>query len=372
MSNTNMASDFNLTKLSTKDLSENIRATIEIGGNITIIGRRGSGKTYIAKDVIKQSGHKEVYWNLSTFERTDTAGYPNFFGAQQGEKYISFLLPQSFKLLIEGNEPVVLLLDEVDKADTSLWASLLELVQFRTINGRPLPNLRAVIMTGNLQAEGGQRPSLPLLDRAEKYIVEASHHHWLDWAAKSGRIHPSITAYVSDHPEDLFGDVDPGDVYADPSPRGWDNASKILHFGEEKKWAHKILTNKVAGCIGKKTGIKYAAYFDHYQVLLPIVERIMKGEEINGFGGLEQSKQMVTSMIVCSRLSRVIDEMKPNHKDFPKETHNVAKFLKGVDPEMSLISVRSQIGLERVVNSGLDELPLFDQLLRDIAKRINC
>lgn len=366
----NNASDFNLTKISTKELSDNLRATIDFGGNIVLIARRGAGKTTIAKDSIKEAGYRELYLNLSVQERPDIGGYPNFFAPQQaGNKYVDYMMPAFYKMLIEGDKPVVALLDEVDKAESSLWAPLLEFTQFKTMNGRPLPNLKAVIMTANFQSEGGARPSLPLLDRAEKYIIEASHHHWLDWAAKSGQIHPSITAFISDHPEELFGDVDPGDVYADPSPRGWHNASKILNFGEEKRWPHKILTNKVAGCIGKKTGIKYSSYFNHYQILLPIVERIMKGEKVKDFNNLEQGKQMVSSMIVCSRLSRLLDEKK--NKEMPKETDYVANFLKGVDPEMALISVRSQIGLERVVTSGLDEEKMWDEILMEIARRIN-
>lgn len=367
----NNASDFNLQKISTKELSDNLRATIDFGGNVVIIGRRGSGKTQISKEIIKSTACKEVYLNLSVMERPDIGGYPNFFAAQAGKTYVDFLLPAFYQHLMEGDQPVVALLDEVDKAESSLWAPLLEFTQFHTINGRELPNLRAIIMTGNLQSEGGQRPSLPLLDRAEKYLVEASHHHWLDWASKTGRIHPSVTAYIADHPEDLFGDVDPGDVYADPSPRGWDNASKILTFGEEKRWNHRIMTNKVSGCIGKKTGIKYAAYFDHYQVLLPIIEKIMKGEEVQGFKNLEQSKQMVACMIACARLSRTLDELKPNQKEKPATAKTIANFLKTVDPEMALIAVRSQIGLERVVNSGLDEEPEWDVILRDIARRVN-
>ena len=368
MAGKTVASDFNLTKISTKDLSDNLRATIDFGGNLIMIARRGSGKTVISKEVVKQSGLREVYINLSVSERTDVGGYPNFFG-KNDRKYVEYLLPSFFEPLIEGDVPCVVILDEVDKAESSIWAPLLEILQFRSINHRPLKNLRSCLMTGNLQSEGGQRPCLPLLDRAEKYLVEANSNHWLDWASKSGEIHPSITAFIADHPDELFGDVDPGDVYADPSPRGWHLSSNVLNFGEEKRWPHKILTNKVSGYVGKKTGLKYSAYFDHYQVLLPIVERIMKGQEVKGFKDLEMSKQMVCGMIVCSRLARLLDNMK--NKELPKETENVAKFIKVLDPEMALISVRSQIGLERVVNSGLDEEKSFDVILREVAKRIN-
>jgi hypothetical protein len=363
----NNASDFNLQKLTMREFQDNLRATIEYGGNFLSVARRGTGKSVCSRKAIKDSGLREVFANLSVYERTDAGGYPDLMSGR-ASKYVDFLLPRLFEALIDGKDKCVLLLDEVDKADPSIWAPLLEITEDRRINGKDLPNLHAVICTANLQAEGGQRPCLPLLDRCEKYLVESSHTQWLDWASKDGNIHPSITAFIADHPEELFGDVDPGDVYADPSPRGWHKASNVLNFGEEKKWQHRVLTNKVAGFIGKKTGIKYSAYFDHYQVLLPIIEKIMKGEDIKGFKDLEQSKQCVACMISCSRLARILDEKKT--KDLPKESEFVAKFLKNVDPEMALIAVRSQIGLIRMVNSGLDESKYFDEILRDMAKRI--
>jgi hypothetical protein len=366
------SSDYNLSRISAKELGENLRATIEFGGNIFVLGRRGSSKTAQAKVAIRDMNCKEIYLNASTMERTDSGGYPKLLDAKDNS-FINFLLPYYYKDLIEGNTPCVALFDEIDKVDSSVLAPLLEFTQFHTINGRQLPNLKACVFTGNYAAEGGSRPTLPLLDRAEKYLIEMSHHHWLDWASKSGRIHPSITAYIADHPEDLFGDVDPGDIYADPSPRGWDNASKILSFGEEKKWNHKLLTNKVAGCVGKKVGIKYSAYFDHYQILLPIVEKIIKGENVPGFSNLEPSKQMVACMITCARLAREVDVLLEKKKkgEFPPMANTIGNFIKDVDPEMALISVRSQIGLERMVNSQLDETPVWDGILRNIVSRVN-
>lgn len=202
-------SDFNLEKLNTKDLSDHVGASIRMGGNIAVFGRRGTGKTEIAKYQIQRADCQEVYMNLSVLERVDMGGYPNILAASQQKEFVNFLLPQFYEQMMHGKKPVVALLDEVDKADPSLWAPLLEFTQFRSINGKPLPHLQAIIMTGNLISEGGSRPSLPLLDRAEKYLVEADVNSWLDWAGKSGRIHPSVSAYIHDHPKDLFGAVDP-------------------------------------------------------------------------------------------------------------------------------------------------------------------
>jgi hypothetical protein len=364
-----VVSDFNLQKLSTQDLSKHLEASISIGENVAIFGRRGTGKTEISKQEIQKANMKEVYINLSVLERVDLGGYPNVLAASQQQRFVNFLLPQMYQPMIEGNQPVVALLDEVDKADQSLWAPLLEFTQFRTINGMPLPNLRAIIMTGNLISEGGQRPSLPLLDRAEKYLVEADVESWFKWAGKSGKIHPSITAFIQDHPGMLFGAVDPEDRYADPSPRGWARASAIISMGEKFGWDKGLLNSKVHGCVGKEAGIKYKNYYEYYQELLPQIERVFRGENIKQeYMSLDPSKKLITCMIACARLATQLDQSTPGH--LPPAAKHVGKFFNYVDYENVLVCVRSQIQVDRLVKYTLDELPDWEPVLEQINSKV--
>jgi hypothetical protein len=364
------SSDFNLQKLNTKDLSEHIASTIQVGGNIAVFGRRGTGKTEISKQEIKKAGLHEVYINLSVLERVDMGGYPNIMSAAAHKKFVDFLLPQFYQPMIEGKTGVVALLDEVDKADPSLWAPLLEFTQFRSINGNKLPGLVATIMTGNLISEGGSRPSLPLLDRAEKYLIEADATSWLEWAGKVGRIHPSITAYVTDHPKDLFGAVDPEDRYADPSPRGWSRASEILFKGEDAGWNASLLNKKVCGCVGKDAGIKYSNYYEHYQQLLPMIEDIYQGKDVvNRYNVLEPTKKLVACMITCARLATQLDNSDESNP--PASVKYVGKFLQKVSYENVLVAVRSQIQIDRLVRFDLDEHPDWQQVLSKINKQMD-
>lgn len=364
------SSDFNLQKLGTKELSEHTSATIQMGGNIAVFGRRGTGKTEIAKGEIKKLDCEEVYINLSVMERVDLGGYPNFAAAAQQKKFVDFLLPQFYEAMIEGKKPVVALLDEVDKADPSLWAPLLEFTQFRSINGRPLKNLQAVIMTGNLISEGGSRPSLPLLDRTEKFLVEADASSWLDWAGKSGRIHPSITAYINDHRKDLFGAIDPEERYADPSPRGWDRASQIIFAGEDRGLSPYLLNKKVAGCVGKDAGIKYSNYYEHYIELVPMVEAIYAGKDVTAaYAPLEPTKKVVACMIACSRLASELDQIEGT--ELPPSVKHMGKFLNKVSYENVLVAVRSQVQIERLVKFNLDEHPDWAQVLGRINKEVD-
>lgn len=368
-------SDFNLEKLNTKELSEHVAGSLQIGENIAVFGRRGTGKTEISKQEIKKGDFHEVYINLSVMERVDLGGYPDIMGKaptaeEKRRRFVEFLLPQFYQPMVEGKKKVVCLLDEVDKADPSLWAPLLELTQFRSINGNKLENLWANIMTGNLISEGGARPSLPLLDRAEKYLVEADATSWLEWAGKSGHIHPSITAYITDHPKDLFGAVDPEDRYADPSPRGWFRASQILYKGEDRGWSTNLLNKKVCGCVGKDAGIKYSNYYEHYQQLLPMIEEIYQGKDVSSrYNTLEPTKKLVACMITCARLATQLDQA--NESEPPQSIKHVGKFLQKVSYENVLVAVRSQIQIDRLVKFNLDEHPEWEHVLNKINKQVD-
>ena len=104
------SSDFNLEKLNTKELSEHVSATIQMGGNIAVFGRRGTGKTEISKAEIKKLDLQEVYINLSVLERVDMGGYPNIMAAAQQKKFVDFLLPQFYEPMMEGTRGVVALI----------------------------------------------------------------------------------------------------------------------------------------------------------------------------------------------------------------------------------------------------------------------
>ena len=377
-------SDFNLTSVSTEQYAEILRAAIETDSNVAVFGRRGSGKTIIAKDVVRdgsffetRSKVREVYVNLSTCERPDMGGYPDMFGLTidkhdtkeaKRQRFVQFILPMFFQPLMEGNERVVAIFDEVDKADESIHAPLLEITQFKSINGRPLTNLCASIFTGNLISEGSKRPSLPLLDRTEKYLLRPDVGSWLKWAGTSGKIHPSVTAFLHDKGHYLFGSEDGcGDNYAEPSPRGWELASRVLFAGEKLGWHKDLLNMKVAGFIGKEAGTQYDIYFNHYQELLPLVKQIFDGNDVTvEYEKLGPSMQLYAAMIVCSRLSGILD--KADLVNRPKELGYVGRFMQGVSDENVLISVRTQLVLHRLTKWRLDSDKDWGKLLNDITK----
>jgi hypothetical protein len=377
-----VSSDFNLKKLNTKQLSENLAASIAINSSVVVIGRRGSGKTQIAKQEIKKSGKKEVYINLSVAERTDMGGYPDMFGMKNlamddpRRRFVNVILPQFFQPLIEGDQNCVALLDEVDKADPAIWAPLLEFVQFHSVNGVQMPGLCSSIMTGNLISEGGKKPSPPLLDRAEKYLVEADVSNWLDWAGRTGSIHPSITAYVNDHPLHLFGATEHEDNYADPSPRGWHNASEALFKLESMKASKELMVNKVAGMVGKQVGLQFDMYYNFYHDVLPMIDAVFAGEPLGEmmrlYNGFDPGKRLVTCMIACARLGTQLDTFKPGPTSQGNRIlRTVGSFMNECSPENILVAVRSQLGVGRLAKWDLNEDETWKDVLGQVTNKIN-
>lgn len=363
-------SDFNLERLDTKRLEKHVKASIEAGSNIAIFGRRGTGKTQISKQQIAASDHHEVYMNLSVFERVDLGGYPDMLSpSEKKERFVNYILPRMYEPMIYGDKPVVALLDEVDKADQSLWAPLLEFTLEKSINGRKLPQLQTVIMTGNLISEGGARPSLPLLDRTEKYLVTASASSWLEWAATSNEIHPSIYQYINDHTTQLFGPVEADQNYADPSPRGWHLASKVLFIGERNGWNLNLLNEKVCGYVGKKAGLDYKIYYTNYKVLLPIIDMIFTdGNYQEDWKKLTPTEKLYAATIVCSRFAGHLDAGTPDNP--PASIEMVGKFMQFCGHENVLASVRSQLKVTRIIRYDLDENPHWANILTKINRRV--
>lgn len=372
MINNFIMSDFNLEKIGTREYQKHIRASIEAESNIAVFGQRGSGKTSIAKQIIRELDLVEVYFNLSVYERVDFAGYPDLLSIREKQqRFIDYILPRLFEPMICGNKKVVALLDEVDKADQSLQAPLLEFTLEKTIGGHTLPNLAMSIMTGNLISEGSSRPCRPLLDRTEKYLLQANAEAWLEWAIDSAEIHPAIYQFISDHPNLLFALTDEEtENYADPSPRGWHLSSRVTRIGEKNNWDINIINQKISGYVGKKAGVDYKIYYHNYNILLPIISKIFNGEEyLSEWKGLTPSERLYTSVIACSRFAGLLD--KSDVASPPKEAiDNIGKFLRNVSAENVLMSVRNQISPIRMAKFHLDEYPSMS-ILYEISNGVN-
>jgi hypothetical protein len=373
----NTSSDYNLETLTPKQLERHITCSIEAGSNLLVVGRRGTGKSVIAKERIKASGYRCVFFNLATKERPDLGGYPDLFNATS--KFVSFKLPNKFRPLVEGDEKCVLLLDELDKAETALNSPLLEILEEHAVDGDLFPNLVCTIATGNLISEGGNKPIPPLLDRTEKYLLEANNDDWQEWAGRpEARIHPSIVSFMYDHPDKLVGAVESPHNYASPSPRSWFKVSNMIHHGEKHDWDIDIINEKVAGFVGKKAALDFVLYYSKYKVLLPIVDMVFEGKDYGrAFYDRSPTEQLYISIIVSSRLTAIFDANKPTAlKDTSSKTAHVRSAYKAVGgffqmlydchPEFAFTCIQNTITNARWPSWNLNNAPEWGDVLRKL------
>lgn len=157
----------------TSELIADLDRFYENGKNILMIGPHGTGKTTALHDFAKTRGIHVVYFSCSTMDPyTDFVGIPTprrkcpvcppaqaFWpvdnrdcpacGSALGDETLRNVRP------LEVNEAEIIFLDEFSRADNAVTNACFELIQFGTINGEKLPNLKCVWAAMN-PTDGGQ------------------------------------------------------------------------------------------------------------------------------------------------------------------------------------------------------------------------
>lgn len=260
--------------------------------NMFLFGRRGVGKTHIACQAATECNYKVNYINLSVIERPDLAGYPDMHAT--GE-IITFKSPYFLPKLLSATEPdSIILFDEVDKAPPEITAPLLEILQFRKINGQQL-NIAGCILTGNLISEGAYSNLIntALLDRGAKYILSFNFEKWVDWA-KTHDVHDLILGFLRSNPEYACGKIEET-TYASPSPRGWTLASEALMKARSVKIVDiDTVTQIISGFVGDEIGLKFKIWYEHYRKFEPYVHSLIE----TGSMGLKFETLMPTEQVV--------------------------------------------------------------------------
>tara|TARA_R100001082_G_scaffold51812_1_gene28246 strand:- start:161 stop:1072 length:912 start_codon:yes stop_codon:yes gene_type:complete len=128
------------------------------------------------------------------------------------------------------NEPVVLFLDEVDRATIEVRQGIFELTDSRKLNGHALHENTLVFAAVN-GGEHGEQYQVGEMDPAELdrwtvFDVEPTCEDWLDWA--KGNVDDVVWDFINQNRGHLehVGDFEPNKVY--PSRRSWDRLNECL------------------------------------------------------------------------------------------------------------------------------------------------
>lgn len=110
--------------------------------NVLFIGKRGIGKTEsVIEKFNEHYGDKWMYLSASTMDPwVDLIGVPKEVKDDNGKSYLELIRPKK----IEDNEVEAIMVDEYNRAPAKVRNAIMELIQFKSINGKKFNNLKIV------------------------------------------------------------------------------------------------------------------------------------------------------------------------------------------------------------------------------------
>ena len=187
-------------------------------------GATGVGKSAIFHQIGRNLGLPIIDRRLSQMTEGDILGLPELTDG------ITRFAPVDW-FVRACEEPVVLFLDEINRASVEVQQCAFQIVLDRQLNGMTLhPDTRiySAINEGSEYQVNEMGPAL--MRRFWTVDLEPTTEDWLQWASSEGNIDPIITSFIGQQPTHLRhkGEMEPGKVY--PNPASWERLNKSLDY----------------------------------------------------------------------------------------------------------------------------------------------
>ena len=300
-------------------------------------GPTGVGKSHLGKAVADAKDLPFIDVRLSTMSEGDVAGYPDIEGMKESG-IMTMCMPSWF--IRACREPVVLMLDEMNRALPGVQQSAFQLVLDRELgndkDGTPYklhPETR-IIAAVNHGAEYDVNDMDPaLLRRFWVCDLIPTADDWITWANAKG-IDAVLIDFIRQHPEHLRVDpteVEPGTVC--PNPASWhriNDALVAMQMAPADVAGNKRPDGFYAvalGMVGTEAAIAFTDFVEGYEMVLSAEDVLndydAKRDTVKGLGN--------------DRVNALIEKLR-NHcvdnKWTQKQANNVAAFAKDLPGEM--------------------------------------
>ena len=240
-------------------------------------GRHGIGKSTLVYQLAKQLELPVVERRASQMTEGDLLGLPKV-----EDNVTQWLAPEW--LHTACNKPVILFLDEVDRATMEVRQGIFELCDSRKIAGYTLHPDTLIFAAVNGGEHGAQYQVGEMdpaeLDRYTVFDVEPTVEDWLAWAKTE--VCDEIWNFINQNHQHLEHreDYEPNKVY--PSRRSWERLSKTLN-GLDKIEHSPTLYHLSTAFVGFEAAIALNDFIKNY-------DRQVTVEDIIDDGKLELTK----------------------------------------------------------------------------------
>ena len=195
--------------------------------NIMLTGRHGIGKSEILTNFYAERGMKVVTLFLGQMsDLGDLIGLPN---KNEHTGKTDFMPPYWFPM---DGEPIVLFLDELNRARPEVLQTVMDLVLNRKLAGRQLPKGSVIISAVN-EGDEYQLTDLDpaLVSRFNIYQFRPTTAEWLLWAQENG-LDERVIYFISNNADWLDENIKQADEYVglekSPDRRAWKKVSDLI------------------------------------------------------------------------------------------------------------------------------------------------
>ena len=238
---------------------------------VLLRGRHGIGKSTLVYQLADTMNMKVVERRASQMTEGDLLGLPKV------EKGITKWLAPDW-LHEACNNPVILFLDEVDRATMEVRQGIFELCDSRKIAGYTLHKDTLIFAAVNGGEHGAQYQVGEMdpaeLDRYTVFDIEPTVEDWLNWA--KGNVATEIWDFINHNHQHLEhnDDYEPNKVY--PSRRSWERLSKTL--SAIKTIEHSpTLYHLTTSFVGFEAAVAFNDYMKNYERQVTIENIIDEG-----------------------------------------------------------------------------------------------
>ena len=307
---------------------------------VLLRGRHGIGKSTVVYQFAQAIAMPIVERRASQMTEGDLVGLP----IVEGES-TKFNPPDWYKRACD--EPVVLFLDEIDRATIEVRQGIFELTDSRKLNGHLLHEDTLIFAAVNGGESGDQYQVGEMdpaeLDRWTVFDIEPSVEDWLSWA-KDNDIDDAIWDFVNHNRQHLehSDDFEPNKVY--PSRRSWERLNECLALANLMEESGTDLFNLTSAFVGFEAAVAFNDFIKNYDRQVSIEDILMKGDftKVADFGINEH-----TAMVDKFEASKTFAEELPK-----KQIDNLARYFVMLPSEvaMKLWSVLGSGALQNTVN----------------------
>jgi len=251
---------------------------------VLIRGRHGVGKSEVVYQIAAGINMPVVERRASQMTEGDLVGLPSTDG-----NTTSFNPPDWFKTACDN--PVVLFLDEVDRATIEVRQGIFELTDSRKLNGHVLHKDTLIFAAVNGGEHGDQYQVGEMdpaeLDRWTVFDVEPTVEDWLAWAKE--RVSTPVWDFINQNHKHLehSGDFEPNKVY--PSRRSWARLDECMQMAgllqDPQESAGPAFFNLASGFIGFEGAVAFNDFAMNYSTQVTVKDILEDGkfEKVENF-----------------------------------------------------------------------------------------